>query len=750
MSEKKVNRLGRLGENEHQRMVFDISEWVRLYPSGSFLLVNRLPGEEDAYPIARAAVDGERLLWDVTSAELTKVGRGRCELIILTKKTIADDWQWNPFDFVSGIIPEPSDKIVAKSIIYQTEVLEALDKIGETPEPWESWLEVFGGIRDEAVAASEAVQDMDATTTTLPTGYEAYVNKIVDPNTGAVTLNFGIPQGPRGPQGIQGSEGPKGDTGPTGPQGSKGDTGPVGPQGPQGVQGEQGPEGPQGIIGMRGPQGYTFTPSVSNEGVISWTVNGPWNVPNPVNIKGPQGERGPQGAQGDTGPQGPQGIQGPPGEGARVHICSPSEYNPTTGVPTVADPEENTFYLVPSTNPETTDMYVEWIYVGTSWEQFGVTSIDLTNYVTRTDYATSSVGGVVKVNPDQGLEMTNSNVISISAATLAEIKAGTESKHPLTPNREYAVVFYGLAKAAGDTSQAQSDASIGTYTVEAKAAIQTMLGVDGYYTKPNGGIPDADISSAETWNAKYDKPSGGIPDTDIASASTWNAKYTKPSGGIPASDLASGVIPAVPVQDVQVNGMSVASGGVANVPIANAANKLGLVYAAGGGLTVDANGRITTQRATDGEIQIGTNTQKPIVPISQHASVFYGLAKAAGDTTQSSSSNAVGTYTEDAKSAISTMLNGAVSVSGSTPSITAKAGIRYICGEVSTLDITLPASGCVDVVFESGSTPTVLTITPPTGVTMKWANGFDPTALEADTTYEINIADGLGVAASWT
>ena len=94
--------------------------------------------------------------------------------------------------------------------------------------------------------------------------------------------------------------------------------------------------------------------------------------------------------------------------------------------------------------------------------------------------------------------------------------------------------------------------------------------------------------------------------------------------------------------------------------------------------------------------------------------------------------------------------NPTVSVTGSTPTITALPGIRYVCGECVTLDITLPASGCIDVVFESGSTPTVLTITPPTGVTVKWANGFDPTALDANTTYEINIADGLGVAGTWT
>lgn len=93
----------------------------------------------------------------------------------------------------------------------------------------------------------------------------------------------------------------------------------------------------------------------------------------------------------------------------------------------------------------------------------------------------------------------------------------------------------------------------------------------------------------------------------------------------------------------------------------------------------------------------------------------------------------------------------AVSVSGTTPTINALPGIRYVCGEVSTLDIVTPASGIVDVVFASGSTPTVLTVTPPTGMTMKWANGFDPSALEADTVYEINVMDGcLGVAGSWT
>lgn len=86
-------------------------------------------------------------------------------------------------------------------------------------------------------------------------------------------------------------------------------------------------------------------------------------------------------------------------------------------------------------------------------------------------------------------------------------------------------------------------------------------------------------------------------------------------------------------------------------------------------------------------------------------------------------------------------------VSGSTPSITAVADTRYECGEVATLSITPPQTGCIDVVFTSGSTPTVLTVPN----TVKFPAWFDPTDLSANTTYEINILNGtLGVVMAWT
>ena len=97
------------------------------------------------------------------------------------------------------------------------------------------------------------------------------------------------------------------------------------------------------------------------------------------------------------------------------------------------------------------------------------------------------------------------------------------------------------------------------------------------------------------------------------------------------------------------------------------------------------------------------------------------------------------------------MLNAPVTVDGTTPVINAKSGVRYVCGECYTIDISTPESGIIDVTFTSGSTPTILTVTPPEGMTMMWANNFDPADLDANTTYEINIMDGCkGVACSWT
>ena len=240
----------------------------------------------------------------------------------------------------------------------------------------------------------------------------------------------------------------------------------------------------------------------------------------------------------------------------------------------------------------------------------------------------------------------------------------------------------------------------------------------------------------------------GAPGVGVPTGGTTGQVLTKASGTDYDTEWTTPEAGGGTVTDVQVNGVSVLQDGVANVPVASSSNA-GVVRTLTDRGTAMTGNAVSIYPASKDNVKGGDNGYRPIVSSRQHESTFYGLAKAAGSD-EKNSTLPVGQYTESAKSAISTMLNGPVTVSGTTPTINALPGIQYVCGEVSTLDITLPASGCVDVVFQSGSTPTVLTVTPPTGVTVRWANGFDPSALEANTTYEINVVDGLGVAASWT
>ena len=78
-------------------------------------------------------------------------------------------------------------------------------------------------------------------------------------------------------------------------------------------------------------------------------------------------------------------------------------------------------------------------------------------------------------------------------------------------------------------------------------------------------------------------------------------------------------------------------------------------------------------------------------------------------------------------------------ISGSTPEIEAESNNRYICGEVATINFTPCASGSCELIFTSGSTPTVLTL-PNTVMFPEW---FDASALEANRIYDIIITDGI-------
>ena len=287
--------------------------------------------------------------------------------------------------------------------------------------------------------------------------------------------------------------------------------------------------------------------------------------------------------------------------------------------------------------------------------------------------------GLTQYNSTYGITVNADGRVQTFPAISSEIKGGTNDRRPITPSVQHESAFYGLAKASGDTTQSASDNTIGTYTDGAKSAIQTML-----------GVPSAD---------------------DV-------------------------------VTDVQVNGTTVTANGVANIPYATN-NNYGVVRTNSSYGVYATSGTLAINNASENDIKLGTNDAKPLTSHREHMAVFYGLAKAAGDTTQSSSSNTVGTYTDEAKTAIKQMLDVkddydslVVEVSGTDPVITGKPSYRYNCGELYTLTVTPPASGTMDIIFTSGTTPTVLSL-PNTIKMPDWWAG-----IETNTTYEMCITDG--------
>lgn len=378
----------------------------------------------------------------------------------------------------------------------------------------------------------------------------------------------------------------------------------------------------------------------------------------------------------------------------------------------------HTIYLVPKTG-ETNDVYDEYVYINNNWEMVGNTQIDLSDYALKSELpdvpvqdvqvngasvlsngvanvpvADANTAGVIKVFPGYGLEMMEDGNITFSPAPSNLVKTGVSQKRIIAPYNQHESTFYGLAKAAGDSTQSASENAVGTYTDEAKAAIQQML---------------------------------DVPSTND--------------------------IPEVPVQDVQVNGVSVVTSGVAEIPIAGKTTE-GVVKvknadaqeAVANGGSVVLNGVLYYTGTTDqSALRYGYDQGALISTSCQHTAAFYGLAKAAG--VAGGNAGSVGTYTDSAKSAIRSMIGAAspnvIAVQDTQPTDadtkiwlpeTAETPIQVpTVAEMNTAlaqkvddvqvnGVSVVTNGVANVPFASVNTPGVAYIYPNNGINIQ-ANG---------------------------
>lgn len=211
--------IGRVGENDAVRVIWPnvLPVWEKLYGAGTVSLVVCRPQDDTPYPAVCAIQDGE-IYWDISAADVAKVGIGECELIYTV------------------------DDVIAKSRTWATRIFRSLSGDGtmEPPEdPAKAWF----------LAVQNEIGDLSTLSTAAKDSLVAAINEVAE-NVATVDMRvedgyiqYSTDGGKAWTNLIAESE-IKGDTGPTGPRGETGSRGPAGPQGEKGEKGDKGDTGP--------------------------------------------------------------------------------------------------------------------------------------------------------------------------------------------------------------------------------------------------------------------------------------------------------------------------------------------------------------------------------------------------------------------------------------------------------------------------------------------------------------------------
>lgn len=227
--------LGRLGENERTQFVFDVADWLEEYPDATITMYFQRPHSSESYPVVISQPVNGKVTWTVADSELQETGYGKCELVAIKGET------------------------VVKGHIWKTNVLESLDGAGDAPDPWESWMTEFTRLKGDAEDAEEAAEDAAEAAAEAAEDAEAARDAAQ-----AAAGNF---------QGMTAEvEALDADDEPT-------------------IEVEHS-EGGLYNFKFGAVPGTTFTPAVSEQGVLSWTNDGGKTNPESVNIKGPKGDPG--------------------------------------------------------------------------------------------------------------------------------------------------------------------------------------------------------------------------------------------------------------------------------------------------------------------------------------------------------------------------------------------------------------------------------------------------------------------------
>jgi len=368
----------------------------------------------------------------------------------------------------------------------------------------------------------------------------------------------------------------------------------------------------------------------------------------------------------------------------KIHICGQDEYDSETGMPTVANPDSQSFYLVPG--GADSNLFIEWVYVNGAWERFGSADIDLSGYATKADTVldtTLSKGRKAGTTIGEGSFAFGEDVEASGAGSYAFGTKSTSSGVFSHAEGELTIASGNGSHAEGENTtangqfmHAQGISNVSDTLYPSWVSGHTyFLGDRIIYN--NKSYECLQENSDLTWNVSKWKRIlvNGNMAFVIGNGITLNPKSNAAmidwdgnghfmgdvyvhanadsTGGTKVATVED--IPEVPVTDVQVAGSSVIENGIAKIVKASASSygvvKVDSTY----GIGKMGNGSLTVIIASQDEIKTGSSMYSSLAPISQHASTFYGLSKVAG-VDLANETVTLGTYPETSKTAIKTML----------------------------------------------------------------------------------------------
>lgn len=188
-----------------------------------------------------------------------------------------------------------------------------------------------------------------------------------------------------------------------------------------------------------------------------------------------------------------------------VHICTSDEYNHTTGVPTITNPDEGTLYLVPASSATTGNLFDEWVYVDSAWEKVGSVDVE----IPQSDWTQndSTAADYIKHKPTIPAAQVQADWAQTDSAAVDYIKNKLEIDDSLS--------IQGAAADAAKVGELKS--AFEGYVGGVLANNTSDVSISGEYIEYNGVI-----TSAASWSRSIALP---ISDSLLKITITTGSKY---------------------------------------------------------------------------------------------------------------------------------------------------------------------------------------------------------------------------------